>query len=261
MGFPGTASTQSLSINFPRVAKDRVGLGMNINRNSIGVQQKITIEGIYAYRFPVANGHFSMGISVSGRHYNTDFSDPELNLIQPFYDDAAIEEGRYSKSVFNAGFGMYYNNNIFFLGAGIPRLIRADIDFSESLINSIEVRHLYAMTGVALPINNRVTFMPQFLLKIAENSPMDIDYNLGLELDQKYYAAFTIRDGGSSGDPAESIDILVGIELDPKLFLGIGYDITLSPLRKYESGSAEILLQYCMGKQKKDIFMVSPRFF
>jgi type IX secretion system PorP/SprF family membrane protein len=261
MGFPGASKVQALSANFPRVARDRVGLGLNLSRNTIGVQEKLTVEGIYSYRFPFAGGDFSMGISVSGRHYNTDFSDPDLDLIHPFYEDAAIEDGQYAKSVFNAGFGMYYNNERFYIGAGVPRLIRADIDFSESPVNSIEMRHLYVMSGVALDMNDRFTFMPQVLIKLAENSPLDVDYNLGVQLDQKYYAAVAIRDGGSSGDFAESIDLLLGLQLNKQFFMGLAYDITLSPIRKYENGSVELLLHYCYGKKDKPVYRISPRFF
>jgi type IX secretion system PorP/SprF family membrane protein len=261
IGFPGTSKAQSISANFPRLAKERVGLGLNLSRNTIGVQEKLTIEGLYAYRFPMASGEFSMGISVSGRHYNTDFSDPELELIHPFYNDAAIEDGVYSKSVFNAGFGVYYNNNRFYIGAGIPRLIRADIDLSESLVNSIEVRHLYFMSGVAMDITDKLVFMPQFLIKLAENSPVDVDYNMGLQWDQKYYAALAFRAGGGSRDLGESLDILIGLQLDKRFFMGFAYDITLSDLRKYESGSVELLLQYCYGKKEKPVYRISPRFF
>lgn len=261
MGFPGTSKVQALSANFPRVARDRVGLGLNLSRNTIGVQEKLTVEGIYSYRFPFAGGDFSMGIAVSGRHYNTDFSDPDLDLIHPFYDDAAIEEGQYAKTVFNAGFGMYYNNERFYIGAGVPRLIRADIDFSESPVNSIEMRHLYIMSGVALDMNDRFTFMPQVLIKLAENSPLDVDYNLGIQLDQKYYAAMTIRDGGSTTDFAESIDLLLGLQLNKQFFMGLAYDVTLTPIRKYENGSVELLLQYCYGKKDKPVYRISPRFF
>jgi len=261
IGFPGTSKAQALSVNFPRVAKDRVGLGINLARQTIGVQQKLTIEGAYAYRFPVANGNLSMAMSVSARHYNTDFSDPELNLIHPFYDDAAIEEGKYAKSVFNAGFGIYYNNNRFYLGAGVPRLIRADIDLSESIEHSFEVRHLYLMTGVALDLNDRFVLMPQVLVKLAENSPSDVDYNIGLQLDEKYYGAFTFRSGGSSSNIGESLDVLLGLQLDKNFFLGMAYDITLSPIRKYESGSVELLLHYCFDKNEKAIDIINPRFF
>lgn len=261
IGFPGTSKLQAISANFPRVARDRVGLGLNLSRNTIGVQEKLTVEGIYAYRIPFAGGDFSMGISVSGRHYNTDFSDPDLNLIQPFYEDAAIEDGQYAKTVFNAGFGIYYNNDRFYIGAGIPRLIKADIDFSESLVNSIEVRHLYMMSGVALDMNDRFTFMPQVLVKMAENSPLDVDYNLGIQLDQKYYAALTFRDGGSNTDFAESIDVLLGLQLNKQFFMGLAYDITLSPIRKYENGSVELLLHYCYGKKENPVYRISPRFF
>lgn len=261
MGFPGTPKVQALSVNFPKMAKDRVGLGLSISRNSIGVQQKLSIEGSYAYRIPFENGEFSMGISISGRHYSNDFTDPGLNLAQPFYQDAAISDGKYTKNVFNAGFGIYYNNDRFYIGAGLPRMLRANIDLGESPETSVEVRHLYVMTGYAFYMGPKVMFMPQFLLKAAENSPVQMDFNLGWRFYDRYFAAITLREGGSSYVLAESLDLIGGVQLSREFFLGLAYDVTLTPIRKYENGSIELMLNYCFGKQNRGAYIVSPRFF
>ncbi len=261
MGFPGAPKVQALSVNFPKIAKDRVGLGLSISRNAIGVQQKLTIEGAYAYRIPFENGEFSMGISISGRQYNHDFTDPSLDLAQPFYQDAAISEGKYVKNIFNAGFGVYFNNDRFYIGAGLPRMLRASIDLGDSPETSIEVRHLYVMSGYAFYLSPKVTFMPQFLLKAAENSPVQMDFNLGWRFNDRYFAAVTLREGGSSYVIAESVDFLAGIQLTREFFMGLAYDLTFTPIRQYENGSIELMLNYCFGRRDRSSYIVSPRFF
>jgi len=258
-GFDGSPKTQSLSVNFPRLGK--VGIGLNLSRNTIGVSEKMTFEGIYAYRFPVSTGELSMGMSFSGRFYKEDFADPSLRIINPFSEDVAIDQGIYQTTVFNVGFGVYYSSNRFFIGASVPRLIRADIDIKVGLVKSYEVRHLYFMTGGAMDISNDLVLMPQLLIRWAENSPYDMDMNLGLLFHDKFYMALTARTGGAFDDWFESLDFIMGFHLNNNLFLAAAYDVTLSPLRNYESGSLEVLMQYCFGKKQKAIDIINPRFF
>lgn len=258
-GFDGSPKAQSLSINFPALGK--VGLGINISRHTIGVSEKMSIEGLYAYRIKMKNGTLSMGMSFSGRSYKKDFADPRLSLIRPIGEDEAIDHGIYKTSVFNLGFGVYYNSNRFYIGASIPRLMRADIDVKVGKTKSFEVRHLYLMTGGAMDIRKNIVLMPQVLFRWAENSPYNLDLNLGLLFYDRFYLASTLRTGGVSDNWFESIDFLLGFHINNKLFLATAYDVTLSPLRKYENGSVELLLQYCFGKEEKAIRVINPRFF
>jgi len=258
-GFEGSPKAQALSVNFPGFGK--VGLGLNISRQSIGVSEKITIEGIYAYRFKVKNGSFSMGMSFSGRSYSKDFSDPNLSIIRPFYEDNAIDNGLYKTSVLNLGFGVYYSSNRFYIGASVPRLMRADIDVVSGVKKSLEVRHLYFMAGGAMDIKRNIVMMPQMLFRLAENSPYNMDLNLGFLFYDRFYSAFTVRTGGFTESWFESMDFILGLHITNNLFMATAYDITLTPLRKYENGSLELLLQYCFGKEKKAIRVINPRFF
>jgi type IX secretion system PorP/SprF family membrane protein len=124
-GFPGAPQAQLLSLNLPRFGK-RVGLGLNLERQTIGVTQKITYQGMYAYKFDMGEGTLSMGISASGRRYNIDFSDPTLYAVQGIAEDPSIKDLIVNRNVFNAGFGIYYNTPQFYIGAAIPRMIKSD---------------------------------------------------------------------------------------------------------------------------------------
>ena len=258
-GINGAPKSQALSVNFPKLGK--VGIGINLNRQTVGVSEKLTFDGIYAYRFKVKNGILSMGMSFSGRYFKQDFADPRLVLINPYYEDSAIDEGVFSTSVFNVGFGFYYSNNRFYLGGSVPRLIRADIDYKPGSQKSYEVRHFYFMTGGALDINRNVVVMPQLLGRFAENSPYDLDLNLGFLFYDRFYLASTLRTGGTSEDWFESVDFLMGFHITRNIFFATSYDVTLTPMRKYENGSLEVMLQYNFGKTIKPIEIINPRFF
>ncbi|HHH54167.1 MAG TPA: type IX secretion system membrane protein PorP/SprF [Bacteroidetes bacterium] len=258
-GFAGTPKTQALSVNFARWGK--VGFGLNFSRSTIGVSEKMTFEGIYAYKVPIGEGLLSLGMSFSGRSYKEDFADPTLRIINPFIDDQAIDQGIYQTKVFNVGFGAYYSNNRFYLGFSSPRLIRSDIDMKVGLKKSYEVRHAYIMTGGAIDIRRNLVMMPQMLIRWAENSPYNVDLNLGLLFYDRFYTAMTARTGGASDDWFESIDFIMGFHLNRNLFMAAAYDVTVSPLRNYENGSLEVLLQYCFGNKQKPIDIINPRFF
>jgi type IX secretion system PorP/SprF family membrane protein len=258
-GFEGAPKSQALSVNFPKFGK--VGIGINISRQTVGVSEKLTFDGIYAYRFKVNNGILSMGMSFSGRYFKQDFSDPKLVLIHPYYEDSAIDGALYSTRIFNVGFGVYYSDNRFYLGASVPRLIRADIDYKPGTKKSYEVRHIYFMTGGAMDITNKIVVMPQLLGRWAENSPYNLDLNLGFLFYDRFYVASTLRTGGTSEDWFESADFILGFHLTRNIFFATSYDVTMTPLKKYENGSLELLLQYNFGKSVKPIEIINPRFF
>lgn len=258
-GFEGAPKSQALSVNFPKFGK--VGIGINISRQTVGVSEKLTFDGIYAYRFKLNNGTLSMGMSFSGRYFEQDFSDPKLVLIHPYNEDSAIDGALYSTRIFNVGFGAYYSNNRFYLGASIPRLIRADIDYKPGTKKSYEVRHIYFMTGGAMDITNKIVVMPQLLGRWAENSPYNLDLNLGFLFYDRFYVASTLRTGGTSEDWFESADFILGFHLTRNIFFATSYDVTMTPLKKYENGSLELLLQYNFGKSVKPIEIINPRFF
>ena len=165
-GLDGAPQAQALSLNFPSI-KNSLGLGVNFSREIIGVQEKLTLEGNYAYQFNIAEGSLSMGLSVSGRQFTNDFSDPRLVSIENINIDPAIDGLKHTRTYVNAGAGFYFRTNTYYFGLSVPRLIEANIDFEDIGELSRESRHLYAMTGVAIPLKNKLKFTPQVLFKVS----------------------------------------------------------------------------------------------
>ena len=259
-GFPGAPKAHLLSVNLPRLGK-RIGLGLNFERQSIGITEKITYELMYAYKFLLGEGTLSMGMNVSGRNYIQDYTDERLFAIQGITMDPAIPQTIQSRNLFNAGFGVYFNTNKFYFGGTIPRMIRADIDFDTNQLFSTEVRHLLLMTGGTFIINNNVRATPQLLFKAAENSPWGLDLNFSLTYKDQYTAGLTYRTGGTRGDLGESIDLIFGVQLSERLMFGFAYDISLSKLRTVSNGSLEAIISYNLISRKIKTIIVNPRYF
>lgn len=259
-GFPGAPKAQIFNVNLPRIG-NRIGLGVNFERQTIGITEKITYELMYAYKFLLGDGTLSMGMNVSGRKYIQDYRDSRLFAIQDITLDPSIPQTVQSLNLFNAGFGIYFNTNTYYVGASVPRMIKSDIDFDRNNLFSTEVRHLFFMTGGTFIVNNDVRLTPQMLFRIAENAPFGIDLNGSVTWKNTYSAGLTYRTGGTQGDLGESLDIIFSFQMSEQLMLGFAYDIGLSKLRTASNGSLEMILTYNLIPRKIKSVIINPRYF
>ena len=261
IGLEGAPETQILTFSVP-LFNQRVGVGANVVRTVVGVTETLTLDGIYTYRLRLGRGYLGAGIQGSLRSFSNNFQDARVVATQPTSADSSIPSAQQQKLLFNVGAGLYYSSDRFYVGVSSPRFLRNNIDFDEeSTVISRESAHYYFMGGLTLPLNDNLRLRPQTLIKYADNAPLDADVNLSLIILDRYVVGTTYRLGGSSTNGAgESIDILMGMQITPNLLFGISYDITLSELRDYNTGSIEATVQYCAGKSEGDEY-INPRFF
>jgi len=259
-GFQGAPTAQVFSLNLPRIAK-RVGFGINLERQALGITEKITYEAMYAYKFLLGEGTLSMGMNVSGRKYIQDFASPLLHAVQGTLNDPSIPAVVQTRNVFNAGFGIYYSTNHFFLGAAVPRMIRTDLDFDSNNTFSTEVRHLMIMSGATFSVDRQLRITPQIMIRAAENTPWGIDMNCSATLTDKYTLGATYRTGGARGDLGESLDLLAAVQVSDRVMIGFAYDVTLSRIRAIDNGSLEVILNYNFIPRKIKTVIVNPRYF
>ncbi len=261
LGFEGAPETQVLSFHSP-LGGDRIGLGLGLSRESIGISSQITLDGIYAYKVPVGNGTLSLGAQASIRSMNVDYTDPAVMAVEDLTLDQGIDLGQDNRFVANFGAGVYYHTDHFYFGVSAPRMMNSDIDFEENnLFIAREERHWYAMTGVVLPLSHTVDLVPQVLARYTGAAPPDFDINASLIWKRDYSLGFTFRTGGGEGDIAESLDLIATARVARGLMLGVAYDLTLSELRKYSNGSIEVLMRYCFNDVGRQGVFVNPRYF
>ena len=267
LGLEGAPKSQVFNIDAP-LYSNRVGVGLNVARYTIGISTNYNADLSYAYRVPLGKGKIGVGIQGSIRSFNANYNDDRLISTDGMTIDASIPVGQQNKLTPNFGAGVYYKEDRLYVGFSVPRLLENNIDFSEdATIISESIRHFYLMGGYVFDVNEKVQLQPQTLIKYAQNSPLDVDLNVNAIFMNKYMVGATYRVGGSTrGLPAESIDILFSTQINKNLLFGIAYDVTISEIRDYSSGSIEAMVRYCFKhknseEQEIEGDYLNPRFF
>ncbi len=245
IGIDGAPNTQTLSFNQPML-NERLGIGANISRHSVGINRTFTVDLIYCYRIPLRRGHLGIGLQPSVRNFWQNWNDERLYSSTPANTDGAIPTDLRSKWMVNFGFGFYYSNaeKGWYAGVAVPRFFQNNIDFSELGGDfSREERHFNAMGGFTITPSDDLEIMPQVLLKFVPNAPFEAEVNVLAGLQKTFYGGVTYRAGGDSGF-GESIDVLAGVQATKNLFLCLSYDIGLSKLRQFSSGSIEATVRW-----------------
>lgn len=260
LGLEGAPSTQVVTFNMPLV-NQRVGIGANLMRHSIGITTMYDIDAVYAYRVRLGQGMLGMGVQGTLRSFSNNFN--ETIAIQSKPDDQTIPTNNENKFMFNFGAGVYYSSERFYFGVSTPRLLKNSIDFNSSdNVISREVQHAYLMAGYTATVSENLNIRPQVLLKYAENAPVDADLNVNFLIQDKFIAGLTYRLGGNKvNSKGESLDLLFGAQVTENLMFGFSYDYTLSDIKDHTDGSIEASLHYCIGRRSANSEFENPRFF
>lgn len=256
VGIDGAPNTQAISYNQP-LLNNRVGVGANLVRASLGITRSLTFDVAYCYRVPVRRGYLGIGLQASLRHLYQDWTDERLHTSRP--DDPAVPLEPKTKLLPNFGFGLFYNGPNWFAGFAAPRLVSNNIDFAENGgVLSREAQHLNGMAGIAFALSEDLELTPQVLVKYVSHAPFDADINLSLMVKRRFTGGFTYRTGGETNGAGESIDALFGMQVNENLFFCLSYDIGLTQLRKYNNGSIEATARWFFNPPEGEE-IVNPR--
>ncbi|HFA50138.1 MAG TPA: type IX secretion system membrane protein PorP/SprF [Bacteroidetes bacterium] len=260
LGLEGAPSVQAITFNMP-IMNQRVGIGANLMRHSIGITTVYDVDLAYAYRLRLGQGMLGIGVQGSVRSFTNDFM--ETVATQSKTDDTTIPGSNENKFMFNFGTGVYYSSERFYIGLSAPRLLANSIDFNASdNIVSREVQHVYLMTGYTATLSDELKLRPQIMFKYANNAPVDADINLNFLIQDKFVAGLTYRLGGNKESGAgESLDAIFGVQLNQNLLFAFSYDYTLSDIGNFSDGSIEASFHYCIGKLAAGSEFENPRFF
>jgi type IX secretion system PorP/SprF family membrane protein len=193
------------------------------------------------------------------RRYAIDFDKTEA-IVQ---SDLAVMEGDANKILPNFGVGIYYNTELFYVGWSVPHVLSGNISLYDVLQSSAEIAveesHHYIMAGLKIGLNENVKLKPAMMVKKVKDAPIDMDIHGSLVFNDQLGIGATYRMGGIRNSAGESVDLIAYMHLKNGMRLGVAYDYTLSEVRRYNSGSFEIMLEQCLkGKNDK---LTNPRFF
>lgn len=249
-GFEGSPTTQSATLH-GLLDNKKVGLGVMITNDHVGITNQTDLFGSYAYHIGGRKGKLSFGLQAGFSYFKSNLS--ELKVWQN--NDPVYELNTLSNVQPNFGFGMYYYAERYYAGMSVPYLFSYDPQQNLSLdLGSAHhlARHYFLSGGYVFIITNEIKIKPSFLLKYIYNAPLQADINANVLLNNLIWIGASYRTG-------DAVVLIGEYQLTKKLRLGYSFDLTLSELQRYSAGSHEFMIGYDFGYQLQK--MRTPRYF
>ncbi|NQZ75619.1 MAG: type IX secretion system membrane protein PorP/SprF [Ekhidna sp.] len=244
VGFEGAPSTQAVSIHSP-IRNRPVSMGAVLYRDKLGLSTEYGGQFSFAYRLQISRDvQLSMGLQGSTHNYTVDYTIANLGIN----DNEGL--GRISEMAWNVGAGLMVHSERAYLGVSSPQLIntRLDIGNPDQTFSDL-VRHYYVTAGYAFNLGFNYTLKPNVLLKAVQGAPVQVDINANLLIKSVVWL-------GASYRSLDSLDGLIGLQVNPQLMISYATDFTLSEV---EAQSHEIMLNYIFELPTRKI--LSPRYF
>lgn len=275
VGIDGAPTSQTLNVHSP-IRGEKVGLGLSVHNDNIGVSNNFGAYGVYAYHLPITKkAKLSIGIQGGMNFWSADYSSVKTDDSDIAFTDNV------SRSMPNFGLGLYYYTDKFYLMFSVPHMAEHDLREAEDITTDFYgkyYRHYFAGGGVAIPIRGEdIIFKPSVLFKavrlfkgirteeefreITAPKAFDIDFSFlfyqKLWMGAAFRSALEAFDGNRSSN--SSANIWANYALSNGLRLGVAYDFTLNEIQQETPGSFEIFLGYEFDYKKSKI--VTPRYF
>ncbi len=228
MGLDGSPKTFLAGTEF-NLFKDRIGLGLTLGRESIGVDSRTDVMTNYSYRVKLSDGYLALGIRAGFNFYKSALD--AINHTDA--GDRIYDQGNINYAMFSVGSGVYFYQKNFFAGFSIPAI---------SVIgrNRLQkVRHYYLHTGASFALSeySDIKLDPEILLKFVSGAP--IQFTLGTRL-------WLIKDLniGMHYRSADAFALSTEFIISNQLTIGASYDFPSTPLKETHNGTVELLVGY-----------------
>ena len=251
VGIDGAPVSQTISLHGPFL-ENKVGLGLSILNESIGVSSETYYMGTFAFRFKTSRkGQLSFGLSGGAITMQEKLAD----ITTQMPGDVHFQQNTPLIAMPNASFGVYYYTDKFYLGFSVPRMIYNEIkpqtwDVKSTL--KTQNLHYYLTSGYVFDLKRGIKVKPTIMLKSVYAAPLEVDASINIFLKDLIWAGMAYRSG-------DALSLLLALQLNPNFRLGYSYDYTTTRLNNFNSGTHEISLGYDFSLGKKKI--VSPRVF
>lgn len=247
VGFDGAPIDQSLTMHSP-ILKGKGGLGLSILNDKIGPTKSTLVALDFAYHIKLdSKSKLAFGLKGLVNFYRNSLSPLTLNT----QNDNVFSQN-VGSTLPNAGAGVYYYRERFYVGLSTPRLLENKLDASAT--SAKEQQHYFLIVGSVFNLNKDLKLKPTAFVKATKGSPVQGDVTATFIIKDKLNVGAMYRTGDAAG-------LLVGYNFTDQFYAGYSFDWSMANTTgKYNSGSHEIMLRYdLIYKSKAKI--KSPRYF
>ena len=231
-GFDGAPKTFLLMAEMP-VRSIHGGLGLTVTSDQLGFEKNLMARLAYSYKLYTGAGHLNFGVDAGLMQKSIDGS----KFIYNDGGDQSIPLGAVSGSSLDFSFGLYYYSEKLYAGLSSTHLTEGEIKTDN--VTTKLARHYYFMAGYDAELSPDIILKPSVFAK-SEGTSTQIDLNANVLLQNKFWLGFSYR-----FVQQDALVAMAGLEITPNLKVGYSYDMTMTDIKTYSSGTHEIMLNYC----------------
>jgi type IX secretion system PorP/SprF family membrane protein len=246
-GMPGAPKTGNVSFDMP-FATNNSAIGFQMYTDRIGVQKTQGLKFNYAYRAQAGeSGVISMGLNLGLRNRRANYTD-----VNTFVPGDPVFNSNISSINVDAGAGIFYNTDNFYIGASAPFLLKSNVSSNDPLeagakwLEAVKARDLniFLTAGFVVYFSEQLVLKPSAMLK-RSGSAFQADINSNLWINDMISLGVSYR-------TKESVIGMLEWQMTPKLRFGYSYDRSINNLRLYNSGSHEFMLRIEFGTKSEE---------
>lgn len=240
MGITDAPRTYMLTLHSP-LKNRHMGLGTHIYTDIVGPTRRVGISLAYAYHIKVAEKTFvSLGISAGIQQWGIDGH--KLHLHDA--GDENLLTQYQTKIVPDFGAGLYVHNDKWYLGFSAPQLYQSPIKLYEGGDNKgTLVTHFLVNGAYKFKVNDDFEVEPSFMVKYASPAPVKLDVGARVIYQEQVWLGVGYRHN-------DAYTALLGFMYKNYLMIGYSYDFTTTNLKKYSTGTHELMLGLRFSKQQ-----------
>jgi type IX secretion system PorP/SprF family membrane protein len=238
MGFEGAPSYNIMGVHTP-FKNTKMGLGLLVMNESIGLHKYTGIYLNYAHRLNLGRGKLALGLKAG-------MGTGKFDQIDLGGGDIVFGENSNSYLLPNFGVGVYYYTKKFYAGLSVPLLLgyKTNETGDVTAYHDFNKYAYYVTAGVNIDLDKNWQVQPSGLLEYDKAGGVIADVGLGL----LYREVFRV---GASYRSKQAIVMLMDYRITYQLRVGIAYDYGISELNSYNRNSFEFTLEYNFGYRIK----------
>ncbi|MBC7695413.1 MAG: type IX secretion system membrane protein PorP/SprF [Burkholderiales bacterium] len=253
VNFPGAPKTGLVSFDMP-IGQLPIAIGLNVMTDQIGFSKTLFARLALAYNRHIGAGILGVGIDggVLQQQFNGNWITPDgpnqIDNSIPSYQAAGQTSANpgLNKLTYDVGFGAFYSiANKMYVGISSTHLAAQDIKASSDVKYAL-ARHYYIVGGYTFNVGEggKHGINPNVKIK-SDAASTQLDVNLTYIYNRMFWIGVSYR-------MQDAIAPMIGARFlkDRSLKVGYSYDLTLSKIKGYSSGTHEIMLGYCFNVKK-----------
>ena len=217
------------------------GLAITVLQDKYGPVTALNLTAAYSYHIYLDKALLGLGARFGV--YNVDFSTSDLytspaDLPDGYHQesDQLLQGGDESKAAFDVGIGAYYQSPMAYASLAVQHLTAPDIEMASGLAYKVRPTMVIAAGRLWAKDVNVRSLEPRFELR-TDFSTMQLEMTLNVNIRQRVWFGSGVR-------LQDAIPISLGVHFKNGLDIAYTYDINISKLRRYSSGSHDVAVRY-----------------